>query len=164
MVIARRVRGRFSVTRLLSRSVRFYFVLSHISLLLRTGTSLRLTLSYSLLIHPFCRLSRRSRRAYSGPSMLSFLPISLLSLSSAPSYPFCFHSLLSVSRVTVLRPYFPPSCPSFSSLSVTRPDDLAPPAYPSYSPLPSLSRAIDLTNHPWLAFLARSSPSPLSLS
>lgn len=31
MVIARRVRGRFSVTRLLSRLVRFYFVLSHSS-------------------------------------------------------------------------------------------------------------------------------------
>lgn len=149
MVIARRVRGRFSVTRLLSRLVRFYFVLSR-SLLppSRQPATLYLTLSYSLLIHPFCRFSRRrSRRAYFGPSMLLSLPIrpSHSVLSVLLSFPrvrfsrYCSSTLLSA--LTLFLP----------SLSATRSDALAPPADPSYSSLLSFS----------LSFLRAPSPSPI---
>lgn len=113
MVIARRVRGRFSITRLLSRSVRFYFVLSRSLPLPRRSqpAPFRLILSYSLLIHLSRQFSRRrSRRAYFGPSMPLSLPVRP---SLSPSYLSCPRSLVSVSRVTVLRSYLPPSRPSF---------------------------------------------------
>lgn len=143
MVIARRVRGRFSVTRLLSRSVRFYFVLSR-SLLLppRQLAPLRLTLSLipSWSILPAGFLDNEVVARTLVPRC--FCPSGLLSLSHLS----CFRSLVSVSRVTVLRSYFPLSRPIFR-------------LFPSLAPTLSHPRPICLT---LLYSLSRApSPSPI---
>lgn len=167
-VIPRRVRGQsLSVARLLSRSVRFYFALSQppplsISPLPR---HLRLTLLFPL-----------------DPSFLVAFPTTssrvLWSLGAFPLFLSPFHSdfliplllyrhlyrgrsLLSLSRVTP-RPYFPPSRPS--TLLPSRSDAPAPPAHPSYSPLPSRARSSTIPNSPFsLASFFLSLPTSFAL-
>lgn len=136
-VIACRVRGRFSVARLLSRSVRFYLALSRGSPPPPpTGHQhpLCLSLFYSPLIHPSCRLSRRvGRCAYFGPSMLSPLRLPPFSIY------FYFFSLLSIALAPFLALLLPDLIfhPHARVLRVAP----TPSTHPSYSVLRSLSRA-----------------------
>lgn len=124
-VIARRVRERFSVTRLLSRSVRFYFALSrgesysflpsfHPALPCPLRRRRHILLSYSPLIH-LSWLSRRLGRAYFSPSRR---PLALFFYSFV-FLPFWSQSRLplgSPSHVTTPRPYPSALTPYFRPL------------------------------------------------
>lgn len=157
-VIARRVRGRFSVTRLLSRSVRFYFALSRGSAPPPAPNHQHppvcpplfqcILLFYSPLIHPSCRLSRLGRSAYFSPSVLS--PLRLpppFAVSSPPSFPSIYRAR-SLSRVTTSRPYLSPSRPFFPSLAPSRSRTLDSSVLLSFILSLSRTRTPSPTDHP----------------
>jgi len=141
-VIARRVRGRFSVTRLLSRLVRFYFapfpgILPFLPLCDPASPSpAHLTLLFPLdpsFLLAFPTSVARTLLPRGNPS-LSFSPPSSFSLPArgrdSPLAPFLALPLVDLT--------LPPLRPSVRFvLASARLDALATPAHPSYSILPS---------------------------
>lgn len=152
MVIVRRVRGRFSITRLLSRSVRFYFVLSHSHRHSLPSYSLSLLFPLVPSFLPTFLTTKSSRVLWSLDTLVPFYQPSP-SLCRSAFVPSCTFLALLFLDLTFHPDAFP------LSLSVTRPDALAPPADPSYSPLPSPVR-----HHPRRLSLGRLSRSPFLFS